>query len=269
MRVLISSFLAIASFVFRLSSGMPRFMLMRLAERLRGTSESERRRAAGRWKSDVGRRGFADVARIMRLRVERGATTGLIQSSEPLIVIANHRSPLDIPALCDYLSEFGRVDLRWVLKKQLGWLPLIGWPCSASGDAFVSRCRDARDLDRIRQCAEKAYEDGACVVLFPEGKRFNGAVPESGLTHVRPPKIRGFEEVCRAMPGARILNVTIHCDGVKGGRTLFRGATAYYGKRVMMTSVLGTIPKCLPPADWLKKTWEEKDLYLSTVSASS
>src|SRR5205085_355208 len=75
-----------------------------------------------------------------RLRVE-GAERW---SREPCVVMANHASYLDIPAL---LAAFPR-PMRIVARRSLVWLPFIGWYVALAGNFFVDR-EDARQAVRL------------------------------------------------------------------------------------------------------------------------
>lgn len=101
-----------------------------------------------------------------------GATVELIGAERlpagPVVIMANHVSYLDVPALFDKLPY----ELRFVAKKELQYVPFFGWATKALGHIFIDRgnSRQARaSLDR----GAAEIRAGASVVIFPEGTRSN------------------------------------------------------------------------------------------------
>jgi len=82
------------------------------------------------------------------------------------IVVANHLSLIDIPILYGWL----KLDLKWVMKKEVRKVPMIGSGCALMGHIFLDRSdRQAaiRELKRVRQ----NFFPGTSILLFPEGTR--------------------------------------------------------------------------------------------------
>lgn len=83
------------------------------------------------------------------------------------LVVANHRSAIDIGVL---LATFGgtmvsRADLA-------GW-PVVGAAARAVGTVFVDRKSAESGAATIR-AIQRHLEDGATIILFPEGTTFDG-----------------------------------------------------------------------------------------------
>ena len=88
-------------------------------------------------------------------------------TKEPCVVVANHSSYLDIPALMIAFPG----QLRIVARRSLVWIPFIGWYVWVGGHFFIDRDdpRQARRLfDRI---AFRMRHRGASALVFPEGTR--------------------------------------------------------------------------------------------------
>lgn len=117
-----------------------------------------------------------------RLRVTGGEQ---LDPARPALVVANHQSWIDIPALFRALP----VPLRYLAKRELGAVPFLGAYIRAMGMVFVDR--------------------GAHVVSFPEGTRSADGRPG----HF---KSGGFGAALEA--GADVLPVAI----VGAGRVLTR-----------------------------------------------
>lgn len=98
-----------------------------------------------------------------RLEVE-GAEN--IDWSRPYLVVANHRSIIDICALFRALP----VPLRFLLKSELGRVPFLGWYARAMGMVFIRRRASRRTAARLDTAADLLYQ-GATLCAFPEGTR--------------------------------------------------------------------------------------------------
>lgn len=249
---------ALAAFVFVfLLVATPQLYAMLAWHRLAAVPPFLRRKAVARWQSAWGVRFFRMVAAIMGVRADfripHEATAG-----DPVIVVANHRSSLDILVLFAALARTGRADLRWILKRQLFAVPSIGRSCKETGCAYVARGGDPEDIVRVRRCAGSAHHDGACVVIFPEGTRFTGPRHGSGFAHVLPPKVGGVLALRRSLPDYHVLSVTIRWTGGPEGRTMFDGES-FVGKTVVAECALHTDIDDRTIASWLHEEWRRKD----------
>lgn len=99
-----------------------------------------------------------------------------------LLVGAKHQSALETLALCTVLPNFA-----YVLKRELLWIPLIGWFLSRSGMVAIDRTKGARAMALLNAAAAAAALEGRQLVIFPEGtRRTPGAPPayKQGLSHL-------------------------------------------------------------------------------------
>lgn len=87
-------------------------------------------------------------------------------AGQPYVVMSNHRSLLDIPAL--FLAVPG--SMRMVLKEELTRVPIWGRALVASGFVPVSRKDHSRAVAQLDQ-AKKRLSSGVCVWIAPEGTR--------------------------------------------------------------------------------------------------
>jgi 1-acyl-sn-glycerol-3-phosphate acyltransferase len=83
------------------------------------------------------------------------------------LVVANHRSPLDILLMlrCFGGSVLGRHDLE-------GW-PLLGWAARHGGTIFVDRDDPRSGVKAIREIRRR-LRAGQTVIVFPEGTTHRG-----------------------------------------------------------------------------------------------
>jgi 1-acyl-sn-glycerol-3-phosphate acyltransferase len=83
------------------------------------------------------------------------------------VVVANHSSYMDIPALYSALP----LELRFFAKKGLFSIPLLGWHLQRAGHLPVVRGDARASLKSMSDGARLIRERGISVLLFPEGGR--------------------------------------------------------------------------------------------------
>ncbi|MGH7563028.1 MAG: lysophospholipid acyltransferase family protein [Gemmatimonadota bacterium] len=91
-----------------------------------------------------------------------------VQAGASYIVMANHRSMYDIPAL-HYLLGRGR-DLRWVGKRELIRVPVFGWAYGISRHVAIDRENRERAVRALKRAAAES-SGGVTFVVMPEGTR--------------------------------------------------------------------------------------------------
>jgi len=84
----------------------------------------------------------------------------------PFLVISNHQSLFDIPALFVSL-EF---PFRVVAKRELFWIPVFGWALGLAGFIPVDRGRHDRAVASLGRAAQR-LQGGLSVLMFAEGTR--------------------------------------------------------------------------------------------------
>ena len=87
-------------------------------------------------------------------------------SREPVILISNHQSNLDIPALLGYLP----MDFAFIAKKEMEKWPLIGWWMKALNCIFLDRKNVRQGMKDMKEAVKKV-KAGYSYVIFPEGSR--------------------------------------------------------------------------------------------------
>jgi 1-acyl-sn-glycerol-3-phosphate acyltransferase len=115
------------------------------------------------WKGVWARR----VARVIGLDVRVVVGSAVWKSPRGRLVIANHRSPLDIPAL---MSLFGG---HFLANHRVKNAPIIGVGARAIGTVFVDR-EDRRSGAAAIRVMRRLLERGRTLIVFPEGTTFGG-----------------------------------------------------------------------------------------------
>lgn len=89
-----------------------------------------------------------------------------ISSKQSYVFVANHQSAYDIFSIYGYLGH----QFRWMMKKSLEKIPLVGYSCKVSGHIFVDNSSPSA-VRNTMETAEKRLSGGMSVVVFPEGAR--------------------------------------------------------------------------------------------------
>lgn len=84
---------------------------------------------------------------------------------KPVVVVSNHQSLADIPVISRLPWE-----MKWVGKRELFRLPIIGWMMRLAGDIPLER-GDARSGARVLGAAARYLKKNCPVIIFPEGTR--------------------------------------------------------------------------------------------------
>jgi 1-acyl-sn-glycerol-3-phosphate acyltransferase len=84
----------------------------------------------------------------------------------PYIFVMNHQSMLDIA--CAFASI--PMNLRFVAKDVLKYVPFLGWYMWMTGMIFVDRSRSTRAIRSLGKAAAR-IRAGASILIFPEGTR--------------------------------------------------------------------------------------------------
>ena len=95
--------------------------------------------------------------------VEGGEHT---KGSSRFVVASNHQSMYDILVVYGWL----RLDLKWVMKKELRKFPGIGIGCEKAGHIFIER-RNPKQASQAITDAVSRMGDGVGILFFPEGTR--------------------------------------------------------------------------------------------------
>ena len=209
------------------------------------------------------------------------------------LVLANHQTWVDIPVLQATLNR--RVPLlRFFLKSQLFWVPLLGLAWWALDFPFMKRYTRqqleqrpelaGRDIAATRRACARFMHIPVAVMNFVEGTRFTPAKHDrqaSPFTHLLKPKAGGVAFVLDAMGGAlhSILDVTIvYPDGRPSMFDLMANRLGDVHVHVRERS----IPAELLGGDyqhdaafrermqnWLNDVWTEKDELIAQLSQTA
>ena len=106
------------------------------------------------------------LLRLAGLRVEAEGLASLSQN-EPQVIVCNHQSLFDIPALFAALP----VSLRFVAKIELSRVPVFAGAMRRAGHVFIDRDDRAQAIAAMDEAGARMRREGLTLVLFPEGTR--------------------------------------------------------------------------------------------------
>jgi len=89
-----------------------------------------------------------------------------IKKGQSYVIAPNHQSYWDAFLIYGYIG----IKFKWMMKKELGKIPFVGWACYMAGCIFIDRSSRNSAIESIRK-AESKLKDGMSVVIFPEGTR--------------------------------------------------------------------------------------------------
>lgn len=89
-----------------------------------------------------------------------------IDRSKSYVIVLNHNSMLDIPAL-----YFVPLDFRWVSKREVWKIPFFGQMLYLHGDILIDRGRGQQAMAQLLAEGSEWLGRGVSVAIFPEGTR--------------------------------------------------------------------------------------------------
>jgi 1-acyl-sn-glycerol-3-phosphate acyltransferase len=230
-------------------------------------------------------RGFTTT----RLHVEGGEG---LRNDGHYLVLANHQSWVDIIVLQTVLNR--RMPfMRFFLKRQLIWVPLLGLAWWALDFPFMRRASRRelakrpelarRDMEATRRACEKFRGMPVAIMNFVEGTRFTPAKharQASPYAHLLKPKAGGVGFTLEAMDGAlhSVVDVAIaYPAGVPTLLDLVAGRIPEVRLRIRERAIPAPLQGIPYEADpqarasvqrWINGMWVEKDADLGELLAA-
>jgi 1-acyl-sn-glycerol-3-phosphate acyltransferase len=119
-----------------------------------------------------------------------------LDKESPYIYMSNHQGSYDIFVLLSCLP----IQFRWIAKKELFAIPILGWAMRAANYISIDRSGKRKALESIERAADK-IKGGVSVVIFPEGTRSRDG-------SIQPFKRGGFTLAMKS--GVPIIPITIN-----------------------------------------------------------
>ena len=177
--------------------------------------------------------------------------------------MVNHQTWFDIPILQHVVTGQGPV-LKFLIKRQLVWLPIVGWICYALNFPRMNRGSDGRahrqDFDAIKKASSTMHKERGALLIFAEGTRFteekhrNQNSPYKKLLVPRP---GGLKIALSTMPpDTPVVDITIN---YKGGETNFWKCLHGANRDIDIHIEKHNAAEIIDARSWLRDRWEQKD----------
>lgn len=215
-----------------------------------------------------------------------------LKNKEWYLVIANHQSWLDIVILQRILNRKIPV-LKFFIKDQLKWVPLLGFSWWAMGCPFMKRYskkylskkphKQGKDLQATMKAIAKFKQSPASIMNFIEGTRFTISKKKqqhSPYKNLLKPKAGGVNFVLNTMGEqlTSILDVTIvypnrHslwdflCKGIDSIKIHVRHIPI--PQQFLNQAVQQDPPTKIIFKEWLNEQWLEKDKLITTLKGGN
>ena len=214
-----------------------------------------------------------------------------LERSDWYLVLANHQSWVDILVLQRIFHK--KIPfLKFFIKKELLWFPILGQAWWAMDFPFVKRYSKSylrkkphlkgKDLEITRKACRKFKKIPISIMNFVEGTRFTTEKhrsQQSPYDHLLKPKAGGIAFVLDSMADQihRVLDVTIvYPDGISSFWSLLCGKIKKIKVRVRSLPVgpelLGDYTNDgqfrIELQSWLNNLWEEKNQCMEEMLAS-
>ena len=112
-----------------------------------------------------GKIGSKIICRVLLLPIH-GEGRENIDSRQSYVFVANHQGPFDIFLIYGYLGR----NFKWMMKKALRKMPLVGYACVKARHIFVDKSGPKAIKETIDN-ARRTLQGGTSLVVFPEGSR--------------------------------------------------------------------------------------------------
>lgn len=89
-----------------------------------------------------------------------------VDRRQSYVFVANHQGPMDIFLIYGFLGR----NFKWMMKKALRRVLMVGYACEKAGHIFVDKSGPKKIQETIDH-ARHTLQDGTSLVVFPEGSR--------------------------------------------------------------------------------------------------
>lgn len=210
---------------------------------------------------------FASVLGIRFAVEDPTDILGSLTPTQSPVVISNHQSWFDIFLLQTILSRHGPI-LKFVIKVELLWVPVLGWICLALNFPRLRRKVDAQsrseDLKRVQTASLTLGSEPGGLLIFPEGTRFSEEKRKtdgSPYQNLLKPRPGGLTMIQKSMPvDTEVVDISIgYMPGETGCWRCMSGSV----DKIRVKVESHQIQDVAEPGVWLDRRWMAKDLWLA------
>ncbi len=200
------------------------------------------------------------MTRVIGIRIN---IIGQLPDHPSPIVVSNHQSWFDIPIIQHTVTSQGPI-LKFLIKRQLVWVPIIGWICYALNFPRLNRGQGdnarQKDFAAIKSASDTLSTERGALLIFAEGTRFTAAKHQaqaSPYQHLLKPKPGGLKIALESAPADTpvvALSVVYRNQVTHFWRCL-------HGACPTIDVVINnyTVADVTDARTWLEARWREKD----------
>lgn len=124
-----------------------------------------------------------------------------IPTNQPIIIVSNHQSLLDIPPIIWYMRKY---HPKFVSKIELGkGVPSVSYNLRHGGSVLIDRKKPVESIVAIKKFAYYIENNNRAAVIFPEGTRSRNGIPKRFQT-------KGLITLFENIPSAVVVPITIN-----------------------------------------------------------
>ena len=182
------------------------------------------------------------------------------------IIISNHQSWMDIPVLHGAITAQGPI-LKFLIKRELLWVPIIGWICYALNFPRLNRGKGkgarGKDFAAIQAFSKTLNTERGALMIYAEGTRFTRQKhhnQKSPYRHLLLPRPGGLKIALESVPPETpVIDISI----------VYRGDTNFWHCLGGSTRSIKVVIRTYQSTDihdvrsWLTARWEEKDQFFT------
>lgn len=188
---------------------------------------------------------------------------GELPDHDSPVIISNHQTWTDIPVLHGAVTLGGGPTLKFLIKRELLWVPIIGWICYSLNFPRLNRGQGSqartKDYAAIQAFSKSLHHERGALLIFAEGTRFTDIKhhnQSSPYRHLLVPRPGGLKVAMETVPpNTPVVDLTI----------VYHGTTHFWrclgGSTKEIDVVIRTYPgdEIKEVRDWLNDRWQEKD----------
>ncbi|MFT7219682.1 MAG: 1-acyl-sn-glycerol-3-phosphate acyltransferase [Candidatus Azotimanducaceae bacterium] len=204
------------------------------------------------------------MLKVVRIKIN---IHGQLPDHPAPIIVANHQTWFDIPVLQYAVTQHGPI-LKFLIKKELIWVPIVGWICWALNFPRLNRgtgdnARE-RDYAAIESASAILAAERGALLIFAEGTRFTQRKHDnqrSDYSKLLTPRPGGLKIALASVDAdTPIVDLTINYNG---------GATNFWRCLHGSSPTIDVHLTSYPAGEigdvrlWLEARWSDKDELLS------
>lgn len=206
------------------------------------------------------------MQRVMGIKL---VINGNANNHKSPVVICNHQSWFDIPLVQEVITGNGPI-IKFLIKRELVWVPIIGWICLALNFPRLQRGKNTNtgrsDFSLIQKASKNHGSESGALLIFPEGTRFTEQkkiTQNAPYQHLLKPKSGGLKMIQKhAAPDTPLIDITIdyHQENVSIWNCLHGDP-----KRITITLDHYRLNDIEDIGEWLNERWRKKDELFSKL----